>query len=188
MGVLGLTAGLFLGPDDLVFPLLFVAGLVGLTLITTAWSKPEENTVLARSRRNAVIAGTVISGILACAGCVVLLGAAGLGLPVVLGVTSPAAMRWCGRKLGRIPGRRDGGGALTTAELCKHWQDSYEALRVATTAAARLRIVETRQLYLDELERRDPIGLKAWLGENASAAGDPSRFLVRDGEDFPPAD
>lgn len=70
----------------------------------------------------------------------------------------------------------------------RRWQDSYKILRDATTAAARLRIVEARQLYLDELERRDPVGLKAWLGENASAAGDPSRYLARDGKDAPPAD
>jgi hypothetical protein len=188
VGVLGVVAGAFLVPADAMFPLLFVAALIGLTVATSAWSKREETTIFPRSGRCVVIAVTVISAIVACAGYVVLLGAAGPGLVVVLGATSPAAMRWCGRRLGHIPGRLDGSGALTTAELCRQWQDSYEALRDATTAAARLRIVETRQLYLDELERRDPVGLEAWLGGNASAAGDPSRFLARDGEDVPPAD
>lgn len=45
-----------------------------------------------------------------------------------------------------------------------------------------------RQRCLDELERRDPDGLHAWLGSNASAGGDPSRFLARNGSDPPPAD
>ncbi|MGY4768734.1 hypothetical protein ACXC9Q_17625 [Kribbella sp. CWNU-51] len=121
-------------------------------------------------------------------GYVVLFGAAGPGLVVVFGVTSPAAMRWYGRTLRRIPARLDRSGGLTTAELCRQWQESYEALRVATTAAARLRIVEARQHYLDELERRDPIGLTAWLGASASAAGDPSRFLATEADDVPPAD
>jgi hypothetical protein len=188
VGVVGLLAGVFLLPADVMYPLLFVAALIGLTVATTFWSKTKETTISGRSGRSAVIAVTVISAIVACAGHVVLLGAAGPGLVVVLCVTSPAAMRWCGRRLGHIPGRLGGSGAVTTAELCRHWQDSYEALRGATTATARLSIVQTRQRYLDELERRDPIGLKTWLGDNASAAGDPSRFLARDGEDVPPAD
>ncbi|WP_132333364.1 hypothetical protein [Kribbella orskensis] len=188
VGVLGLMAGVFLVPADVLYPLFFIAALLGLTVATTSWSKTEETTISARSGRSAVIAVTVISAIVACAGHVVLLGAAGSGLVVVLCVTSPAAMRWCSRRLGHIPGTLGGSDALTTAELCRLWQDSYEALRDATTATARLRIVQTRQLYLDELERREPVGLKTWLGDNASAAGDPSRFLARDGEDVPPAD
>ena len=180
VGVVGVAAGLFLVPGELVFPLLFVAGLITVTVATTVWSKGDEGTALTRLRRAAVIAVTVLSAIVACAGYLVLLGSAGPGLLLVLGATSPAAMRWCGRRLGhRFGGTR----ALSTAELCRHWQESFEALRCATTAAARLRIVETRQYCLDEFERRDPIGLKAWLGDSASAAGDPSRFLIRDGED-----
>jgi hypothetical protein len=181
-GVVGVLAGVFLVPGDLVYPLLFVAGLIGVTAFTTVWSRTGQTTVRAGAGRAAAVAGLVISAIVACAGYVVLLGAPGAGLLVVLAITSPAAMRWCGRKLGRIPGRF-GGRTLSTAELCRHWQDSFEALGHTTTAAARLRIVEARQQCLDELERRDPIALKAWLGDNASAAGDPSRFLTRNGED-----
>jgi hypothetical protein len=50
-------------------------------------------------------------------------------------------------------------------------------LRDAATPAARLHLVELRQHCLDELERRDPAGLSAWLASTASAGGDPSRFL-----------
>jgi hypothetical protein len=188
VGVLGFVAGVFLVPAGGMFPLLFFATLIGLIVAATSWPQTAETTISARSRRSAVIGVTVITAIVACAGTVVLFGAAGPAVVVLLGVTSPPAMRWCGRRLGHIPGRLEGGGALTTAELCRHWQDSYQTLRNATTAAARLRIVETRQLYLDELERRDPVGLNAWLGANASAAGDPSRFLARDGKNAPRAD
>jgi hypothetical protein len=181
-GVVGVLAGVFLVPGDLVFPFLFVAGLIGVTVFTTVWSKTGEGTVRAGAGRAVAVSGLAISAIVACAGYVVLLGTPGAGLLVVLGITSPAAMRWCGRKLGRLPGFGRNR-ALSTAELCKHWQDSFEALRHASTAAARLRIVETRQYCLDEFERRDPVALKAWLGDNASAAGDPSRFLIRNGED-----
>ncbi|MEU4196842.1 hypothetical protein AB0E69_33415 [Kribbella sp. NPDC026611] len=44
-----------------------------------------------------------------------------------------------------------------------------------------------RQRCLDELERRDPEGLNAWLGSTASAAGDPSYCLTHSDAE-PPAD
>jgi hypothetical protein len=179
-GVLGLAAGVLLVPGDLMFPLLFLAGLIGSTVAATAWSKAEDATDGAKAWRGVVVAGAVIGVIVACAGYAVLLGPAGPLLAVFLGITSPPAMRWFGRRLGHVPGRHDKG-LLTTTELCKQWQDSYEALRGATTARARLRIVEARQHYLDELERRHPRGLNAWLEDAASAAGDPSQFLA--GED-----
>ncbi|HET6987010.1 MAG TPA: hypothetical protein VFI00_10350 [Kribbella sp.] len=180
VGGLGLVVGLFFVPSRMVFPLLFIASLIAATVAAHAWSKAEGAGTSARAGRAAVTGGVVIAGIVACAGYIVLLGVAGLGLVVVLGITSPPVVRWCSLRVGHIPGRRfrRRKGALTTAELCRQWRDSYDALRHASSAAARLRIVEARQHYLDELERRHPLGLKAWLGDNASAAGDPSRFLV----------
>ncbi|MFG1913142.1 hypothetical protein [Kribbella sp. NPDC048928] len=65
----------------------------------------------------------------------------------------------------------------STADLCRQWRDSYEALRQAQTDRQRLRIVMERQHCLDELGRRDPEGLDAWLSSAASAAGDPAHFL-----------
>ena len=178
-GAVGLAAGALLVPSDVMAALLFLAGLIGLAMGANAWSKVKDDTVAAGAWRALAVAGTVVATVVACAGAIVLLGPTSLSLAVILGVTSPPAMRWFGRRLGHVPGRLYNG-ALTTAELCRRWQDSYEALRDATTAPARLRIVEARQHYLDELERRDPSGLNAWLGGNATAAGDPSQFLARE--------
>ncbi|MFC6155576.1 adenosylcobinamide-GDP ribazoletransferase [Kribbella jiaozuonensis] len=175
--VLGLMAGLFLVSTDVLFVLLFIGAMIGATVASSRWSKARDTTRAAKAWKAVGTVATVIAVMLASAGYAVLLGPAGPFLLVILGAASPPAMRWFGRRLGHLPGRRRSG-ALTTAELCRHWQDSYEALRQATTAAARLRIVEARQHYLDELERRDPHGLNAWLSRNASAAGDPSRFLT----------
>jgi hypothetical protein len=33
-------------------------------------------------------------------------------------------------------------------------------------------------MYLDELERRNPDGLMAWLASGARAAADPSRYVL----------
>jgi hypothetical protein len=183
VGVLGLVAGIFLLPAELMFPLFFLGSLVASTVVACVWPKSGETATSAGAGRAAVIGVAVVAAIFASAGSAVVLGVAGPGLMVVLGITSPPAMRWCGRKLRLFPDRLADRKALTTAELCRQWQDSYEALRGAATAAARLRIVETRQHYLDELERRDPSGLRAWLGDSASAAGDPSRFLASEDGD-----
>jgi hypothetical protein len=176
----GLAAGVLLVPSDVLVALLFLAGLIGSAMGANAWSKAKDDTVAARAWRALAVAGTVVATVVACAGSIVLLGPASLSFVVILGVTSPPVMRWFGRRVGHVPGRLYNG-ALTTPELCRRWQDSYEALRNATTAPDRLRIVEARQHYLDELERRDPSGLNAWLGGNATAAGDPSRFLAGEG-------
>jgi hypothetical protein len=65
---------------------------------------------------------------------------------------------------------------LSDVELCARWTASWELLRTGTPAQ-RLVYVQARQHYLDELERRDPAGLRAWLESSASPAGDPRPFI-----------
>ncbi|MEV0291454.1 hypothetical protein AB0H36_45640 [Kribbella sp. NPDC050820] len=66
---------------------------------------------------------------------------------------------------------------LSDEELSLAWRASFPALQRATSPAQRLRIVAERQEYLDELERRSPRGLAAWLASGARAAGDPRPYL-----------
>jgi len=61
--------------------------------------------------------------------------------------------------------------------LCWAWRRSYVVLQRTRSPATRLHIVEVRQAYLDELERRNAMGLSAWLASGARAAGNPSRFI-----------
>jgi hypothetical protein len=70
--------------------------------------------------------------------------------------------------------------SLSDNDLCLAWRTSYSALQRATSSSQRLRIVEDRRAYLDELERRNAHGLAAWLASGARAAGDPSRFVLGD--------
>ena len=66
---------------------------------------------------------------------------------------------------------------LSTTELVHAWRASFPSLlRAQTTASVNSRVAR-RQQYLDELERRDPVGLRRWLESGARAAGDPTRFL-----------
>jgi hypothetical protein len=61
--------------------------------------------------------------------------------------------------------------------LCWAWRRSYVVLQRTHTAPRRLHVVEVRQAYLDELERRNAMGLSAWLASGARAAGNPSPFI-----------
>jgi hypothetical protein len=70
---------------------------------------------------------------------------------------------------------------MSDAELCRAWRRSYVSLQQARGPRVRALVVHTRQLLLDELERRYPAGLKAWLGSGARAAGAPDRFIGNTG-------
>lgn len=69
---------------------------------------------------------------------------------------------------------------LTDEQLCQGWRASYLVLRTQPPGAEMIETVEERQRYLDELERRNPGGLTAWLASGARAAGNPLPYLVRD--------
>jgi hypothetical protein len=68
---------------------------------------------------------------------------------------------------------------LDDVGLCWAWRRSYIVLGRAGSATLRLRVVEARQAYLDELEHRNPEGLSTWLASGARAAGDPRPFVLR---------
>ena len=66
---------------------------------------------------------------------------------------------------------------MTVADLCQAWRSSYVALERAMPDS-RLRVVEIRAIYLDELERRAGPAMQAWLRSRPRAAGDPSRWVT----------
>jgi hypothetical protein len=71
--------------------------------------------------------------------------------------------------------------ALSDEALCVAWRASFSALQRASSPAQRLRIVDERRAYLDEIERRSARGMAAWLASGPRAAGDPTRFVLGDG-------
>lgn len=66
---------------------------------------------------------------------------------------------------------------LTDQELCLQWRHSFLTLQSAPCAQDLGRVVVQRQILLDEMERRSPLALQAWLASGARAAGGPERFL-----------
>ena len=74
---------------------------------------------------------------------------------------------------------------LTDHDLCRAWCTSFDLLQSVSDVEARARVVSLRQAYLDELDRRDPLGLSAWLASGARATSNPDRYLSRPGLDRP---
>lgn len=68
---------------------------------------------------------------------------------------------------------------LSDVELCRAWRASYSALLSTHTPGGRAELVHVRQAFLDELDRRNPLGFRAWLDSGARAAGNPTPFIVR---------
>ncbi|MEJ1111451.1 MULTISPECIES: hypothetical protein [unclassified Kribbella] len=66
---------------------------------------------------------------------------------------------------------------LDDAALCLVWRRSFLRLEAAQSAPERLAVVEQRQQYLDELQRRSPEGLAAWLAAGARASGNPLPYV-----------
>jgi hypothetical protein len=189
-GLLGLVAaGLLWSPAALLgFPL--VGGLVASVMIWCARESQDEAPGGGRSRLSrSVRDGYLLAlALVAVGGLCSFLGSAGLLISIMVGLTSPPVVRRVAALLGRFGWRSSAVdrspkddveriGQLTTSELCTAWITTGQHLRAASSPAA-LPLVRLRQLYLDELERRDPVGFNAWLSSSASAAGDPRRFLT----------
>lgn len=68
--------------------------------------------------------------------------------------------------------------ALTDEELCDEWRSSYLALQRRLSDRQVIALVQERQRYLDELERRHPRGLEAWLASGAWASSTPLPYLT----------
>jgi hypothetical protein len=128
------------------------------------------------------------------AGLSALMGAWVLLVCMLLACSSPGAMRFYRRKVPRagVDTRcrpRDDGPPptehpateaereareMTDEELCQVWQASFHALQAASSPALQAKIVATRHSYLDELARRNAVGLDAWVSSGRAAPQDAS--------------
>lgn len=67
---------------------------------------------------------------------------------------------------------------LSDQDLCLAWESSSRALRRCTTTGERLEVVRVRQACLDELERRQPDAVRAWVLAGADPDSSPARYLA----------
>ena len=77
---------------------------------------------------------------------------------------------------------------LTDDELCQAWCASFEVVRAAPSARRLAVISQERRSYLDELERRHPRAVEAWLASDPIAGVDPTPYLRRGFDDMHPED
>ncbi|NIK61567.1 hypothetical protein [Kribbella shirazensis] len=172
---LGLAAGLVTLPLRVWLICAILTALIWLSLYVEADSADRRK---ALRTRTAPMAFAVCLAIIATLATAVFLNAGALVIPTVMLASSPQAVAWyCGRLRRDRPSPERQRNVVSTDDLCREWIQSYDELNRAPSAEARLRVVMARQRCLDELERRDPDGLHAWLASTASAAGDPRRFL-----------
>ena len=71
-------------------------------------------------------------------------------------------------------------GSLDDVSLCLAWRRSFVQLEAARSPEARMAVVQQRQQCLDELQRRFPRGVAAWLSSGARASGNPLPYLRDD--------
>jgi len=67
--------------------------------------------------------------------------------------------------------------SLDDESLCLAWRRSFLDLESAATLRQRMAVVDHRQRCLDELQRRSPQGVAAWLSSGARASGNPLPYL-----------
>jgi hypothetical protein len=211
LGAIGAAVGLVVSPAAVVF-LFVVSGAIGslltMCLVSGYWE-------LGTAGRLRLLAGGALVGGTgggAFVGFASLLGPGVLLLAAVVLAGSPYAVKVAGRWLRsllspstaqldavarafayaspeyaqlRAPELRD----LTDEQLCKRWRASYRASQRQQSSAVKLiAAVAERQMYLEELERRNSSGFAAWLAAGPQAAEDPLPYLNGDRVDAPAVD
>lgn len=66
---------------------------------------------------------------------------------------------------------------LSDLEVCHAWRRSFVVLDSVSNPRDRLAVVQLREAYLDELDRRQPRALRAWLAAGGRAASGPDKYF-----------
>jgi hypothetical protein len=180
-----------------------VAVTVAVVAISSAMRQDDAHVPL-RTNVWRVLSSSVIVGTagVSLIGMWMMLGAWALLLAGVLAAGSPYAVRsyvdWRNRRSGKptespelpLQGETTSSDIEDTSELavdlhslsdaavCQAWRLSFSDLQGSSSLRQRIHIVESRRRYLDELERRNPEGLMAWLASGARAGSNPSKFIT----------
>ena len=169
-----------------------VAVFVGITatalgLVAEDEGIPRQSLIDATRRGFIATAATV--GVL---GLLAILGGLGVLVAVVLGGTSPAAIRQLRRTWRLRQWERNADecarwqrahpalipvSTLSTPELIGAWRTSLHALHQADNSSTTAQIVDRRRCYLEELERRYPEGVRRWLMSGPNPTRDPAPYL-----------
>ncbi len=200
LAVPGLIAAVLLwGLGRVSVVTLAVAIFVGLVLAISDGARDKAEPRQWPSSRVLPVAAGCGLGLVSVLGPVTLLGWPWLLLWAMVAVASPPALRLLHNRLSgywsgpppdtagsEIAADTDTGGglpvsaeqltALDTRTLCWVWRCTADALRRSTCPAQTLRVAALREQLLEELGRRYPDRLEAWLA--SGAVGDPGRYVI----------
>jgi hypothetical protein len=146
-------------------------------------------------RRGAGIGGFVASG---AAGWGQISIGGTVALVVIAAVTSPPVVRMSARLVGtgprQVPAPQDRESidaviaragsveeacrSFTTLELCLAWQHSFTITGATPEPDRAMRLLVVRQAFLDELARRDPVGLEAWMSSPTPVHVAPTAYFA----------
>lgn len=191
---LGLVCALAVWPD--IWLLIAMSALAAVSLLSRPARRRRATRILQRS-------GPLALGLLGSAGLVALLGWPGVGVTAALWATGllvgrgrPFTRRWTTdvpwqelEEAFAEPASDDDPDAdlpagdevatLDDSALCHAWRRSFVQLQASRSVPRRAEVVQLRQQYLDELDRRHPTELRSWLASGARAAGNPLPYLGR---------
>jgi hypothetical protein len=208
-GVVGVSVAFYAAPYNLGVLSLECGVSAGIWSLLVVRYRERSRRSRARFVLLASLAGGAAGG--AFVGLAVVLGPGVIVLAIALVGTSPVVVKAAARALraawassgghieyagsalaytglGFVPiPRGDDLSLLTDDQLCEAWRSSTAALRGGSTHRVNC-IVERRQRYLDEFERRNPKGLNVWLASTDTAGCDPGVYLIERWIDLPGAD
>jgi hypothetical protein len=204
LGVIGAAVGLVISPGtvaSLFIAFAVVGSIMTLFLVEAYWERGTGGR-LRLLAGGALVAGTSVGAFV---GYAFLLGPGALLLAAAVLAGSPSAVRAGSRWVRSVrtpsaaqldalarafdyanpessrfrppPELRE----LTDEQLCRRWRASYKSSpRQQSSTVKFIAGVAERQMYLDELERRNSIGFAAWLAAGPQAAEDPLPYLTAD--------
>jgi hypothetical protein len=201
LGLVGLGAAVvvFKAAVLIVLPLFAVVGVLVSRLFVTDSADAASWSRYRHLCRVALVWGTAGGAV---AGLAALVGPLGLLVAALMVAASPGALRACRRGLGSVPRPTEAQldalarslactnpmfvpfeltidlRLLTDEQLRHAWHNSGAAVSSPSTPRALLRAVEERGRYLDELERRQPSLLRAWLSSDVGAPDSPLPYVA----------
>ena len=168
------VAGMFLVSTlDVVASVLLGAGIGTLASLFEWPHRPPHVSAGRRATTWAVFAGTAAGAIAVLAP---VLGNLLWSCLAMVGATSPLVIGCAVRLLRRPPPTK-----MTDRELCRTWRSTTAALRAHPSTEQAIALAARRERLLDEMESRNPPGLKAWLDTGSCADDALEEFFIREG-------
>jgi hypothetical protein len=199
----GTAVAVLLWPGPVVLLTWLFGGTLGLATVTAVGAGDEATPSFDDLTARQVLTGALVGAVVAsgAAGWVGVSGAGGVALVACAALTSPPCVSRLWALLGpgsdptpstAPPLQVSGSGGSTlaraarlmsTAQLCAVWRQTFTDVEQPDDPEQQLCALRLREVVLDELTRRDPEGLDAWMSSTLPVEAAPTLFLRADPPD-----